>query len=63
MRIVVALNLSFPEQENVLMAPTSGFGFGYVKLHKAIQDILRELDFKSVLLSMQHLLAGDDQRR
>jgi len=44
------------------MASTSCFGFGFKKLHKSIQDMLRELDYKGVLLSMQEL-AGDDQRR
>jgi hypothetical protein len=41
---------------------SSCFGFGFKKLHKFIQDMLRELDYKGVLLSIQEL-AGDDQRR
>jgi hypothetical protein len=57
-----ALGWDIPEQENVFLAPTDGFGFGVKKLHKVIQDSLRELDYNSVLLSMQ-VLAGDDQRR
>jgi hypothetical protein len=59
---LAALGLGFPDKENVLMASTSCFGFGFKKLHKSIQDMLRELDYKGVLLSMQEL-AGDDQRR
>jgi hypothetical protein len=58
-----ALNVDVPEQEHILSAPTSGFGIGVKKLHKALQDLLRELDYMGVLLSMQELLAGDDQRR
>ena len=59
---LAALGLGFPDKENVLMDSASCFGFGFKKLHKSIQDMLRELDYKGVLLSMQEL-AGDDQRR
>jgi hypothetical protein len=58
-----ALNVDVSEQENIFSAPTSGFGIGVKKLHKTLQDLLRDLDYKGVLLSMQELLAGDDQRR
>ena len=58
-----ALNVDVPEQENIFSAPTSGFGFGVKKFHKSVQDVLRELDYKGVLLTVENFLAGDDQRR
>ena len=51
-----------PPECGVCTASNSCFGYGIKKLHKAIQDILRHLDYE-IVQSLADSMSGDDQRR
>ena len=54
--------LSKPPEFGIFAASDSCFGYGIKKLHKAIQDKLRELDYQ-IVQSLTYSMSGDDQRR
>jgi hypothetical protein len=51
-----------PPEGGIFTVSDSCFGYGIKKLHKAIQDILRDFDYQ-IVQSLTNLLSGDDQRR
>ena len=51
------------DDDPIFSASPDCFGFGTKKLHKAIQDKLRCLDYEVALLHAKEDLAGEDQRR
>ncbi len=55
--------LAFESPEGgIFAASDSCFGYGIKKLHKTIQDKLRDLDYQ-IVLSLAYWMSGDDQRR
>ena len=51
-----------PPEGGIFAASDSCFGYGIKKLHKAIQDKLRDLDYQ-IVQSLAYSMSGDDQRR
>jgi hypothetical protein len=51
-----------PPESGIFTASDSCFGYGIKKLHKAIQDVLRDLDYR-IVQSFVDSMTGDDQRR
>ena len=51
-----------PPEGGIFTVSDSCFGYGIKKLHKAIQDILRDFDYQ-IVQSLTNSLSGDDQRR
>ena len=51
-----------PPEGGIFAVSDSCFGYGIKKLHKAIQDKLRDLDYQ-VVQSFADSMSGDDQRR
>ncbi len=54
------LHFEPPEGRN-FAASDSCFGYGVKKLHKVIQDKLRDLDYQ-IVQSLAYSMSGDDQR-
>ena len=51
-----------PPDCGIFTASDSCFGYGIKKLHKAIQDTVREFDYQ-IVQSLADSMSGDDQRR
>ena len=58
---VLAAGQDLDGENNLLTSPVECFAYGLTKVHKTAQDLIRQLDYMSLLYDSK-LLAGDDQR-